>query len=245
MEYLEETKLVDNAFCVISRGLAENREGVLEEALTNYQPELQNLLLVHLTTLNFEIFWKFSEIWDSKSEKHLKRLLEEVILDREKVLEFGSKITSLGEKIGVEDELFAIFSLSCQLEGLIGKSKVFTKLTNFDKVFLPSFDEKIGLSLLHLCLDKDIIVNLIISRNLKKSNESIRLVKKLLQFGKNEKILDLAFEFDIEIDYFGSSRLIEELKGNYLNPRFLENAKFEKNTLPLACLGILFIESKI
>ena len=40
MEYLEETKLVDNAFCVISRGLAENREGVLEEALTNYQPEL-------------------------------------------------------------------------------------------------------------------------------------------------------------------------------------------------------------
>ena len=89
MEYLEETKLVDNAFCVISRGLAENREGVLEEALTNYQPELQNLLLGHLTTLNFEIFWKFSEIWDSKSEKHLKRLLEEVILDREKVLEFG------------------------------------------------------------------------------------------------------------------------------------------------------------
>ena len=123
---------------------------------------------------------------------------------------------------------------------MIGKSKVFTKLTNFDKVFLPSFDEKIGLSLLHLCLDKENyieIVNLIISRNLKKSNESVRLVKKLLQFGKNEKILDLAFEFDIEIDYFGSSRLIEELKGNYLNPRFLENAKFEKNTLPLTCLS--------
>ena len=36
--------------------------------------------------------------------------------------------------------------------------------------------------------------------------------------------------------------MIEELKGNYLNPRFLENAKFEKNTLPLACLGLQKLE---